>query len=123
MNSELILIGLFGLITIAIEGLLWGMMGYVLFKYLRIADKFWIGGAVVFGFVYFLWEEIIMGQMIGKLGLQVNNQAVIDYVGDDLFTIDLSDLIFSLAAVIIGFRISQGIVKKMIKKNTKEVHD
>lgn len=116
MNSDLVVIGLFGFLTIIIEGLLWGMMGYVIFKTIRISDKFWILGGIVSGLVYFLWDEIIMGQIIGKLGMQINNESVSNVLGDDLFSIEFTDLIFSVVSLIIGFRISKAIVNNMIRK-------
>ena len=116
MDSDLVLLGLFGFITIAIEALLWGMMGYVLFKSLRINDKYWVFGALVTGLIYFTWDDIILGQIMGKLGMQINNEAVSDLIGDELFSIEFSDLIFSTISILIGFKISQRIVNNMIRK-------
>jgi hypothetical protein len=115
MNADLLLIALFGLLTIIIEGLLWGMMGYVLFRSFKMNDKFWWLGAIMSGLFYFLWDEIITGQIIGQLGLKVNNESVAELLGDEMFTIDFTDLIFSIVSLLLGFRISMAILKKLIQ--------
>ncbi|MCW3788926.1 hypothetical protein [Plebeiibacterium sediminum] len=116
MNSELIVIALFGILNIFIEGLLWGMMGYVIFKSLRINDKYWILGACVSGLIYFIWDEIITGGLVRKLQLKINNESVSNFIDSDMFTLDFSDLAFSVVALIVGFKISKSIVNKMISK-------
>lgn len=118
MNADLLLIALFGLLTIIIEGLLWGMMGYVLFRSFKMNDKFWWLGAIMSGLFYFLWDEIITGQIIGQLGLQVNNESVAELLGDEMFTIDFTDLIFSIVSLLLGFRVSMAILKKLIQKES-----
>lgn len=118
MNADLLLIALFGLLTIIIEGLLWGMMGYVLFRSFKMNDKFWWLGAIMSGLFYFLWDEIITGQIIGQLGLQVNNESVAELLGDEMFTIDFTDLIFSIVSLLFGFRVSMAILKKLIQKES-----
>ncbi|TLX72595.1 hypothetical protein E9993_17310 [Labilibacter sediminis] len=124
MNSDIVVLALFGFISMALDGLLWGMMGYVVFKALSVKDRYWVMGALVSGLIYFMWDELIMGQMMGKLGMQIDNEAVMDFVGDDIFAIEASDLAFALVVVFIGFKVSQrivqGIIRKVLPENNKE---
>jgi hypothetical protein len=118
MNTELILIGLFGLMTLAIDGLLWGLLGYVVFKLLRIRDKYWVIGAILTGVIYFLWNDIVMKVIMKKLQLQINNESVSDVVGNSIYSLDFSDVIISFVVVFLGFMAGKRIIKALFSRIT-----
>lgn len=117
-----ILLVLSGFITYAIDGLLWGLGGNILFRYIGGNQDKWPVGAFFTWLAYFIWDEIFMNQIMGNMGLSFDNQEVIDFIGEDIFSFDVFDIGISIAVIFGGFKIAQQIIDKVFFNNqNKEI--
>ena len=111
-----LLLGLFGILSYAIDGLLWGFAGNILFKYIGATQNKWPVGAFFTWLAYFIWDEVFSNQVVGNIGLSIENQEVVDFIGEDMFSIEIFDITFSLVVIFGGFFIAQLIIKKVYFK-------
>lgn len=121
MDMEIAIVGLTGLISMAIDALLWGLMGYVVFRILRFQDNKWIVGALITATIYFIWEDLIIGQLIGIMGLGFDNEELTEILGDDWAAFDTTDLLFSYGSVVAGFLIGMKLIKLLLKRVPPEI--
>ena len=113
MMDITLLLGLSGILTYAIDGLLWGFAGNILFKYIGATKDKWPVGAFFTWLAYFIWDEVFLNQIMGNIGLSVENQEVDDFLGDDIFSIEIFDITFTLVVIFGGFKIGQQIIEKV----------
>ena len=107
---------LFGLLTLAVDGLLWGFAGNILFRYMGGNQDKWPVGAFFVWLAYFVYDEILMTNIMSNLGVSFENQEVTDFLGEDWLTFDLFDLATSIAVIFVGFKITQQIIYKVFFK-------
>ena len=86
MDITLLLV-LFGLMAYTIDGLLWGLAGNILFRYIGGNQDKWPVGAFFTWLAYFIWDEIFVNNIMGKVGLSFDNQEVIDFSKEHLISI------------------------------------
>ena len=121
MDITLLLV-LFGLMAYTIDGLLWGLAGNILFRYIGGNQDKWPVGAFFTWLAYFIWDEIFVNNIMGKVGLSFDNQEVIDFIGEDIFSFDLFDFTISIAVIFGGFKITQQIIDNVFFNNqNKEI--
>ena len=90
---------LFGFLSLAIDGLLWGFAGNILFRYIGGNQEKWPVGAFFVWLAYFIYDEILMTKMLGNLGVSFESQDVTDFIGEDWLTFDLYDIAISIAVI------------------------
>ena len=112
----IILLMLGGLLTYAIDGILWGFAGNIAFRYMGGDQSKWPIGAFFTWLAYFVWDQII-GNVFSNIGMSFDNQDVTDFMGEDIFSFDLSDVAISIAVIIGGFKITQKIINKVFFSN------
>jgi|TARA_Y100000294_G_scaffold172270_1_gene186754 hypothetical protein len=117
-----VLLMLSGFLTYAIDGLLWGIAGNILFKYIGGNQDKWPVGAFFTWLAYFILEQVFMNQILGNIGFSFDNQEVIDFIGEDIFSFDAIDVGISIAIIFGGFKIGQNIIGKVYFNNqNKEI--
>lgn len=57
MNSDVLSVLIYTLIAIGISLVLWGLVGIVIYKKIKDKKTPWIGGALLFGFLLFIWQR------------------------------------------------------------------
>lgn len=112
-----VLLILSGFLTYAIDGLLWGFAGNILFRYMGGDQNKWPIGAFVVWLAYFLWDEIFMNNIMGNIGITIHNREVIDFIGEDIFSFDLIDIAISIGVIFGGFKITHKIIEKVFFTN------
>ena len=119
MASNLLLLGLFGFISIILDSVLWGVAGYIFYRLMGGKDDKWIFGALALGVVFFVWDSIIANQIFNKVGFSIQDQEVSNFIGDVLGSLDLFDVLISFAFSIVGFKVGQILVNKVINKTRR----
>ena len=107
------LLVLFGFLSLAIDGLLWGFAGNILFRYIGGNQEKWPVGAFFVWLAYFIYDEILLTNMLGSIGVSFENQDVTDFIGEDWLKFDLYDIAISIAVIFGGFKITQQIINKV----------
>ena len=95
-----------GIAELAIDGLVWGFAGYLVFRLLGGGKRWWIG--ILATCLVSLGEDALFAALVRVLDLRIGNAEIADLLGSarvaDLVTFDpLSDVIVSMFAVAIGF--------------------
>ncbi|ODS29702.1 MAG: hypothetical protein SCARUB_05197 [Candidatus Scalindua rubra] len=117
-----VLLVLSGFIAYAIDGLLWGLAGNILFRYIGGNQDKWPVGAFFTWLAYFIWDEIFMNQIMGNIGLSIDNQEVIEFIGEDIFSFDIFDIAISIGVIFGGFKLAQKIIVHVFFNNqNKEI--
>jgi len=111
-----ILLMLVGLLTFAIDGILWGFAGNIAFRYMGGDQSKWPIGAFFTWLAYFAWDQI-SGTVFSNIGMSFDNQEVTDFIGEDIFSFDLIDVAISIAVIIGCFKITQKIINKVFFSN------
>jgi hypothetical protein len=102
---EAALLVLFGLFVYAVEGVLWGTMGYVLLRAYCGDDRKHVLGLFIAGAAYIVVEVVIVNTFIQGSTLEVTaaSQSAQSLLSSSLGAIDLGEVISSLVAVTAGY--------------------
>ena len=99
--------------TYAIDGLLWIFSENILYRYICGNQNKWPIGSFFTWLAYFIWDEVFLNQIMGNIGLSFENQEVDDFLGEDIFSIEIFDITFTLVVIFGGFKIGQQIIEKV----------
>lgn len=122
LSFNVIFIACFGLMEIALSGLLWGVTGYVFFRALGGDDRRWLIPALTVGTVYFLWEEMATTQVLGRIGISIADQDVAHWVGDAMASVDLLDVFLDFGTTLVGFHIGIRLLRRIAQHMTAPHH-
>ena len=111
-----ILLMLLGLLTYAIDGILWGFAGNICFRYMGGDQGKWPIGAFFTWLAYFVWDQIT-SIIMGNVGMSFDDQEVTDFIGENIFSFDLIDVVISIALIVGCFKITQQIIDKTFYSN------
>ena len=113
MDASLVLVGAFGIVLMALDALLWGVTGYVVFRLCGGRREHWVVGAVLVASVFFLWNEVVTTAVMSVIGISLENESVSAVLGDALGTIDVFDVVISFGSAFAGFKVGQVLVEKI----------
>lgn len=114
MSPQLVLWMLFGLATMAMDAILWGVTGYVFFRLAGGRDEQWWIGAALVAAVYFLWADIAVGRLMQTVGVSIQNESISGFLGPDLWSIDPFDVILSVVPSVVGFRVGRALFLRAV---------
>lgn len=109
----LIIVMIFGLIQMILDAFLWGIASYAVFMLLAKSDRRWQVGAWISAVIFFLWEEVVCSTIMNAVGLNMSDESIMDFVGPNMWDIDLFDVITSIGLAFGGFAIGRVILKRV----------
>ena len=116
--SQLTILLLFGLFSYAMDAVLWGTLGYLIFKMLRGNDKQWWLGASITFVAYFVLVELITNSVIQRIDFSFD-QEIMDFIGGSLTNVDIFTVLIDFVVIVAGFKVGNIIVNKTLA-NTKK---
>lgn len=116
MASNILVLGVFGIVTIILNGILWGTTGYIFFRLFGGKEDKWFIGAIIVALVFVFWHSIITNRIINKVGFSIEDEEISNFLGDALGSINFFAVIINLVSAVIGFKIGQILVNKTIAK-------
>lgn len=120
MTLNVCLLAIFGLVSLIMDGVLWGTTGCLLYRLIAGRQKNWVYGAIIVSAVYFLWDEIVINQLAIRLRLTVEDESVSALMGDNLFSVDIFDLVISFGTVMFGYWLGQKVLSRILQTNSLE---
>ncbi|MBI2575306.1 hypothetical protein HYV82_05475 [Candidatus Woesearchaeota archaeon] len=116
MDVSLVLSVIYGIITWLLDGVLWGVSGYLLFRLFGCKDKSWLYGAVSVGVLFVFWG-VLSSMVAGMMLINVGNEAISGFLGEQIsFGIDAFDLAMDFLLAFAGFKLGQQAFKRIVSK-------
>lgn len=109
----LVTVMVFGLIQMILDAFLWGVASYAIFMLLAKSDRRWQLGAWLSAVIFFLWDEVVCSTIMNAVGLNMSDQSITDFLGPNMWDIDLFDVITSIGLAFAGFAIGRLILKRV----------
>lgn len=107
-------------VSFAIDGLLWGLAGFYVFRLLGGRSRWWIGilGTVL---VSLADEAFVFLPLVHMLDLHIGNEAIADLLGSErvsiLLTFDpLSDVLITAFSVAAGFVVAGFLDERLARR-------
>ncbi len=111
----LIIFIIFGLIQMLLDPFLWGIASYAVFMLLTKNDRRWQIGAWGSAALFFLWDEVVGSTLMSAVGLSMSDENIMEFMGPDVWNIDLFDIVSSIGLAFGGFVLGRLILKKVAK--------
>ncbi len=104
-----------GLIQMIMDAFLWGIASYAVFMLLAKNDRRWQIGAWTSAAIFFLWDEVVGSILMNAVGLSMSDESITEFMGPDMWSIDLFDIVNSFGLAFGGFVLGRVILKKVAK--------
>ena len=111
----LVIFMLFGLIQMILDPFLWGIASYAIFILLTKSDKRWQIGAWISASLFFLWDEVVCSTLMNAVGFSMSDDSITDFMGPDMWNIDLFDIVTSVGLAFGGFALGRLILRRVAR--------
>lgn len=106
---------LFGIIQMMLDPFLWGIASYAIFILLTKSDRRWQIGAWISAVLFFVWDEVVCSTLMNAVGLSMSDESITDFMGPDMWNIDVFDVLLSIGLAFGGFVLGRLMLKRVAR--------